>query len=136
MRTNFLRGSDESCYFCKSPESKYKNLPAHTKADDTMTGLARHGEIQMTCPFCGKGKVNVYHKEGFIQAKTSRISAGGKQTFYKKPDEYHVQNDCPECGKSKKEIERAFETGITRKKSHQEKLNRLKEAGLPTRIEG
>ena len=43
---------------------------------------------------------------------------------------------CPECGKSKKEIERAFETGITRKKSHQEKLNRLKEAGLPTRIEG
>ena len=90
----------------------------------------------MTCPFCGKGKVNVYHKEGFIQAKTSRISAGGKQTFYKKPDEYHVQNDCPECGKSKKEIERAFETGITRKKSHQEKLNRLKEAGLPTRIEG
>jgi len=83
VRTSFLRGSDESCYFCKSPESKYKNLPAHTKADDTMTGLARHGEIQMTCPFCGKGKVNGPKRPAFQQVASRPFTKSRMSTMCK-----------------------------------------------------
>jgi predicted RNA-binding Zn-ribbon protein involved in translation (DUF1610 family) len=99
-------------------------------------GLGRHGEVEMECPFCGKGKINVFHKEGHLQGRKSSIAAGSKITFHRRPDEYHVSQDCPKCGKTKKEIERAFETGITKDQSHDARLKRLKEAGLPTRIEG
>jgi len=101
-----------------------------------MAGFGRHGEVELECPFCGKAKIRVYHKEGLLQGRKSSIAAGSKITLHKRPDEYHVQQDCPNCGKTKKEIERAFETGITKQETHEEKLKRLREAGLPTRVEG
>jgi len=54
--------------------------------------------------------------------------------FYKKPDTYEVLEDCPKCGKKAKEIQRAYETGITKELTHEERLERLRKAGLPTRI--
>jgi rubredoxin len=101
-----------------------------------MAGFGRHGEVELECPFCGKSKIRVYHKEGLLQAKTSRIAAGAKQTFHKRPDEYHVQQDCPECGKTKKEIEKAFETGITKQETHEDKIKRFRKSGIPMRVEG
>ena len=53
-----------------------------------MPGLGRHSETEIECPFCGKGKIIMYHQEGYLQAKTSRISAGAKQTFHRVNDKY------------------------------------------------
>lgn len=100
-----------------------------------MVGLGRHDESEIECPFCGKGRIRMYHQEGYLQARTSRISAGAKQTFHKVHDKYIVQNKCSNCGKSAKEIERALETGRTKELSHEDRLKRLKEAGMPTRVE-
>lgn len=101
-----------------------------------MVGLGRHDEVEIECPFCGKGKIKMYHKEGYIQSKASSISSGKKFTGHKVDDSYVVQNNCSNCGKTKKEIERAFETGETKQMSHEERLKRLKDSGLPTRVEG
>lgn len=98
-------------------------------------GLGRRGEMELTCPICDEGKIRVFHKEGYIQARTSRISAGAKTKFYKQPDYYEVLEDCPNCGRSKKEIEKTFKTGKFKEISHKERLKRIQEAGLPTVIE-
>lgn len=97
-------------------------------------GFGRHEKVVLDCPFCGKSKVVAWHKEDFRQAKTSRISAGAKTTYHKVPESYEILNGCSACGKSEKEILRAFETGITKELSHEERLKRLREAGLPTKI--
>jgi sarcosine oxidase delta subunit len=93
------------------------------------------GEMEIECPFCSKGKIIMYHKEGYLQAKTSRISAGAKVTMRRVGDKYIVKTNCPNCGKTKEEIERAFDTGETKQVSHEERLKRLRESGLPTRVE-
>ena len=64
-----------------------------------MVGFGRHDEIEIECPFCGKGKIRMYHKEGYLQAKTSRIAAGAKTTLHKVDDKYIVRDNCPACGK-------------------------------------
>ena len=99
-------------------------------------GLGRKGEAQIDCPFCQKGKVKGFHKEGYLQAKTSRISVGAKTKYYRKPDTVEVLEDCPNCGKKKKEIQKALDGKIEVSKiSHEERLKRFKEAGLPLVIE-
>lgn len=52
-------------------------------------------------------------------------------------EQYNVRDvNCPKCGKKAKEIEKALKKGKTKDVSHEDRLKRLKEAGLPTRIEG
>ena len=98
-----------------------------------MSGLGRKGETLLECPFCGKAKIRVFHKEGYLQAKTSRISAGAKTTYHRVPDTYQVLEDCPNCGKRRKEIERKLEG--EEEIDHRKVLERMKRQGLPTRIE-
>ena len=100
-----------------------------------MSGLGRHGETETECPFCHKGKIATHHVEGCLQGTKSSIAAGSKITYHKRPDKYTVLHKCPNCGKTAKEIEKALETGITKELTHEERLKRLKESGLPTRIE-
>ena len=96
-----------------------------------MVGLARRGEIELDCPFCGKAKVKAFHKEGFMQARTSRISAGAKVTRHAVPDYYEVLEDCAHCGAKKKEIQDYYEGKYKKKMTHQERLEMLKKRGLP-----
>ena len=79
--------------------------------------------------------ITIFHKEGFLQARVSRISAGAKTKFYRIPDYYEVMGNCPNCGKTKKEIQKALDTGKTHDTPHEERLKRIKESGLPTVIE-
>ncbi len=100
-----------------------------------MVGFGRHSEQEWACPFCKKGRVKVYFREGYTHAKASSISAGKKYTKQKVDDKIEeVGSDCPVCGKSAKEIKKAFETGITKEISHEERLKRLMKSGLPTKI--
>lgn len=98
-------------------------------------GLGRKDETLLECPFCHKGKVRVFHKEGYLQPRVSRISAGAKVRYYRVPDTYRVLEDCPECGRKRKDIQRAFETGVSKEVSHEGRLRRLKEAGVPTQFQ-
>lgn len=100
-----------------------------------MTGLGRKCQMELECPFCKKAKVKVFHKEGHMQAKKSSISAKSTFSYHKSPDMYEVLEDCPNCGKKAKDIQRAYETGITKELTHEERLERLKKSGLPTKIE-
>ena len=85
------------------------------------------------CPFCKIGKIKVLYKPAMLQFKISRIAAGTKRTPYRTQEKYELLVDkCPECGKSKKQIETALKEGIP--PSHEEIIRRAKEAGLPLRF--
>lgn len=93
------------------------------------------GKATVECPFCGKMGVSAFVKPSYLQGKTSRISGGSKTTYHRVPPSTEYQGSCPHCGKSAKEMQKAHETGITKRMSHEERLKRIKEAGLPTVIE-
>ena len=93
------------------------------------------GRAFIKCPFCGKISVPVFYKPSYLQAKVSRISAGSKVTYYRVPESYEIQGGCTNCGKSKKEIQDYYDGKPLKKESHEEKIKRLKKAGLPLVIE-
>lgn len=92
-------------------------------------GLGRKGEFELECPFCGKAKVKVFHKEDYMQARTSRISAGAKMKRYAIPDYYEVPEDCPRCGANKKDIQASIEGKYKKRLSHEERIEMLKKRG-------
>jgi predicted RNA-binding Zn-ribbon protein involved in translation (DUF1610 family) len=92
------------------------------------------GQAEIECPFCGKMGVKAFHKPSHLEPKVSHISAGSKTKYYRVPESYDVLSGCPNCGKPKQEIERVFKTGVIRQLSHEERLKRLRDAGLPTLI--
>jgi endogenous inhibitor of DNA gyrase (YacG/DUF329 family) len=85
------------------------------------------------CPFCGKAKVRVTFIPGYMSWSVSRIAAGAKRTRYFHDPRIKVHGKCPNCGKSNEEIKEALESG-GKLISHEERLKRLREAGLPTQI--
>ena len=95
-------------------------------------GLGRKGEAEIECPFCKKAKIRMFHKEGYLQPSFSRISAKSAVKYHRVPDTYEVLENCPNCGKTKKEIQKNLEgkTEIDHKKT----VDRIKKQGLPTQI--
>lgn len=91
-------------------------------------------QCEIECPFCKKSVVRILKSESFMQAQRTHISAGTKYIYHRVPEKYKVLESCPNCGKSKKEIQKALDTGITKELSHAERLKRLRGAGLPTKI--
>ena len=98
-------------------------------------GLGRKGETEITCPFCKKGKVRTFHKEGYLQPRVSRISAGAKTTYHRVPDTYEVLEDCPHCGRKRKDIELELEGKYVDKDRMKKRFEDLKRQGIPTRLE-
>lgn len=94
-----------------------------------MTKRRRKIETMQECPFCQKGKVKTFHKEGYLQARTSRISAGAKTKYYRVPETYEILSGCSNCRKSLKEVKEAFEG--KKKLPHEERIKLWKEQGLP-----
>ena len=85
------------------------------------------GEIE--CPFC-KAKIQLLYKPSMIRfSSSSSASAGTKRKAFRTQEKYEVLVEkCPNCGKSKKEIEKALEKG--KEPSNEEIVRRLREAGL------
>ena len=101
-----------------------------------MAGLGRHDEAEIECPFCKKGKVRMYHQEGYMQARTSRISNKSETRFHRVPDKFIVRDSCPVCKAKKKDIEDVLDgKKSANPETHDEKLKRAKKAGIPTQIE-
>ncbi len=81
------------------------------------------------CPYCKQKTINVMHKEGSFSAERTRCRAGRSTKYVKHPDKFKILIEkCPNCGKSKKEIEQAMKHG--KELSNDEVLTRLREAGL------
>ncbi|MFH1337551.1 MAG: hypothetical protein ABIH55_01615 [Nanoarchaeota archaeon] len=89
---------------------------------------------EIECPFCKKGKIKVSFIAGYTSWRKSSISAGSKQTRYFHDPRIKIHNKCPNCGASKSDIKEAIEKGVS-KESHEEKLKRFKNSGIPTMIE-
>ena len=87
------------------------------------------------CPFCDKGSVKVIYKPPIKMEKIARGSAINKRTTVYTKEHYTVLEDCPHCGASKKKIEKALNSGEDyNRPSHKDILERMKKAGLPTRV--
>jgi uncharacterized protein (DUF2225 family) len=83
---------------------------------------------EIECPFC-KAKIKVLYKPSMLQFKVSRIAAGTKRTPYKTEEKYVLLVDrCPNCGKSKREIEKTLRLG--KEPNNAEVIKRLRDAGL------
>jgi hypothetical protein len=80
------------------------------------------------CPFC-KAKIQCLYKPSVLQFSISRISSKTTRTPYMTQEKYEILvNKCPNCGKTKKEIEEALKHG--KELPNEEILKRLREAGL------
>ena len=88
------------------------------------------------CPFCNIGDVDIQITSEYMSVHGSH--AAGRRSIIPNyhPEKIDVHNNCPSCGKSKQDIKQALETGSTKQLSHEDRLKRLRESGLPTRIEG
>jgi len=94
------------------------------------------GAAIVECPFCHKVGVAAFYKPSFAQGKVSRISAGAKTTFRRVDEKYFIQGDCPNCGAKNRDIQVWYDGQYEGKRlSHEERLKRIKDSGLPTRIE-
>ncbi|MFH0890063.1 MAG: hypothetical protein V1836_02875 [Candidatus Aenigmatarchaeota archaeon] len=92
--------------------------------------------IRVSCPFCNK-EISVYYKPSIFQAdKSHSAAAGTKTSFFKTKEKYEVLEDCPNCHKSKKEIQKALEQGVSKPKSKEELKRQLEELGLMKKFGG
>lgn len=88
------------------------------------------------CPFCDNGVVRVIHVP-FLKKDNISSTVGGRRskTFSSSVENYSVLEDCPNCGAKSDNIERALNSGKDYKKPSRRKiLERMRKAGLPTRI--
>jgi len=88
------------------------------------------------CPICDDGDIRVIF---FPASKRDNLTTtvGGRRSkvFSVTKERYEAENECPRCGASKKMIEKALNTGEDYNKPSKDKiLERIKKAGLPTRI--
>ena len=79
-------------------------------------------KIFLDCPFCGSGKIEALHMDGFRQ-----YTRGGFRDIKEK---YEIQTGCPNCGKSREEVEEALEEGKKDIEKDKRILERLKKQGL------
>lgn len=90
-------------------------------------------ETLTTCPFCKKLTVKVLHIPFVANTYTSKCRAGGKKLVYQR-EKFNVLSGCEACGKTQKEVQ--DELDGKREIPHEERIRRLQQSGLPTRIEG
>ncbi len=90
--------------------------------------------IVLKCPFCST-EITVYFQPSMFQtSKSHSAAAGTKTSFYKTKEKYEVLEDCPNCGKPKKEIQKALIEGVPKLKSKEELKKQLEELGLSGKL--
>ncbi len=93
-------------------------------------------KIKLLCPFCDKEINTLFEPEGFM-IKKSHADGRTKSQYLHKKEKYEPLEDCPHCGKSKREIKKALEGDMpTKPKPKEEVRKQLEELGLLDRFEG
>ena len=95
--------------------------------------MVKATQIKINCPNCNKKVIDAMHYPAYQGHTTSRISSGSKTQFYSVGERYEIMSDCKECGKTKKELRLIEKVG---KETHEERIGRLKNAGIPTQFKG
>ena len=86
------------------------------------------------CPFCEEGLVDVTYTSEFMSVHTAHAAGKSSRIPNYHEEKYDVHSKCPSCGKGKKEIAATLRDGGIKPKTHEERIARLKAAGLPTMI--
>jgi hypothetical protein len=87
------------------------------------------GRAEVACPFCKKVGVKAFHKPSYLEQRTSHISAGRKTQYCRVPESYDVVSACLHCGKSRKDIEQVFGTGVVKERAKKMLIERLDSDG-------
>lgn len=87
------------------------------------------------CPFCGKGDIELIRTLDWYSEHRAHAAGRSAMIPHYHPEKIEIRNKCPNCGKSKKNLKEAIERGTSKEMSHEERLKRIKAAGLPTKIE-
>jgi len=101
-----------------------------------MSDISERKEVKIEtvrCPYCNKADINIKNTSGYVSYRVSRISAGSKRTPYIHDPKIEVLDNCPNCGKTKREIKDALEKG-KKAMSHSERLKLWKKRGLPLKV--
>ena len=85
------------------------------------------------CPVCGKETIEALHYPSYMEHSTSSIAAKSITKYFKKEERYELLSGCSECNKTLKELQ-SIEAGTHSGLSHEDRLKRLRESGLPYKI--
>ena len=86
--------------------------------------------VILECPFCGKQAINAMYIPSTLRTKTSRTSAKAITVYFRSKEKYEIQSGCSNCGKSQKEVEKAFKEGKPDVEKEKKIFERLKAQGL------
>ena len=91
-------------------------------------------EEKIKCPICDEAVISVNHIPLTKRRDLKRCRAGSGGIIYSK-EVWIVLENCPHCGASASKIEKALNSGEDCKKPSRESvLERMRKAGLPTKI--
>ena len=92
--------------------------------------------IRIKCPLCDETDILVKYTPE-IKRDNLTNTVGGRRTkvFSLTKEKYEVLNSCSKCHSSKETIEKALKSGRDyNQPSHKSVLDRMRKAGLPTKI--
>jgi endogenous inhibitor of DNA gyrase (YacG/DUF329 family) len=91
-----------------------------------------HQKIKEPCPFCGENVLEILWWPSHTAASVSRSAIAKNTRWHKKPEGHVLLSEsCPNCGKTAKEIQKAWKEGPPadreKLKKRFEELQKLKE---------
>ncbi len=90
-------------------------------------------EIMIKCPFCKTGDITIDYIPSSVRL-TKGPWGGSKPGIIRSSEKSSIREEkCPNCGKTKKEIQVKLDGKV--EASHEERLKRIRDSGLPSRIE-
>ncbi|MCX6820430.1 MAG: hypothetical protein NT016_00545 [Candidatus Aenigmarchaeota archaeon] len=91
-----------------------------------------HQKLKEMCPFCEHEVLEILWWPSHTAASISRSAIAKNTRWHKKAEGHELLSDkCPNCGKSAKEIERAWREGTqTNNIDKKKRLEELKELGF------
>ena len=101
-----------------------------------MSDLATVKTEIVKCPLCNLGGITVTTRSEYYNYKAARAFGKVKMIPLYHPEQTKVENTCPKCKANKSYIKEALEKGNNKTMSHEERLKRIKDSGLPLVLEG
>jgi hypothetical protein len=95
-----------------------------------MAGWVPIQEVELECPLCGKKGVTAKYFPPSLGSKTSRSAAGKSTKIFRVKERYEAISGCKFCGKSDKEVIKAFKEGKEDVDKEKRILERLKQQGI------
>jgi len=82
--------------------------------------MSPHQKLLYPCPFCDKETIEVILRPSYKAAKSSQSAAAGSKTTWRRIDEEIIllSDECSNCGKTAREIERKWRLSIFRRKPY------------------